>query len=109
MAARRLIEPHWLLKTHALRGRASSRLVGLLHDSMSAHGWLGGPVVAVALGGDVYLLDGHHRRVAARRAGLLVPVHLADITSLANFGYHSDQQVLAAHAEAGPDILRQSR
>ena len=103
----RLVEPAALLKTHAIGGRASSRRVDALAASMATVGWVGPPVLTCEHAGRSYLLDGHHRRVAARRVGLAaVPCLVLDAAEVrARFGYTDLNQVALAHAEAGPDRL----
>ncbi len=73
---------------------------------MKEKGWAGYPVIAIEHGGKKYLLDGHHRAYAARKASILVQYVLIQADSLPKFGYESIDQVVYAHAEAGPNRIR---
>src|ERR1051326_6956444 len=94
------------LRTHAITGRSSSRIVSALIDSMSRIGWSGPPIAVIEYGSDRYILDGHHRVFAARHAQVLVRYRVVRIDALSRFGYHSLEQVIQAHAEAGPNQIR---
>jgi ParB-like chromosome segregation protein Spo0J len=96
-------------RTHAIGGRRSSRNVQLLIDSMMRDGWVGPPISVVECGGDLYVLNGHHRTYAARIAGLSVRYRAVDADELSDFGYRSVEQVVEAHVEAGPNRIRLRR
>jgi hypothetical protein len=64
------VNPRELQRTHEIGGNASSRNVMNYRDSMMKDGWQGDPVTVVEHDGQKYLVDGHHRRAAAIRAGL---------------------------------------
>lgn len=97
---------HSFLRTHSIAGRRSSRNVQALIDSMKQNGWSGPPVAVVLYGGEKYTLDGHHRTFAARHVGLAVRFRVVGVCDLAAFGYQSVEQVVQAHAEAGPNRIR---
>jgi ParB-like chromosome segregation protein Spo0J len=63
---------HEFLKTHAIAGKTSARVVKMIVASMLRDGWRGAPIAVVVHGNDKYILDGHHRAFAARRADLPV-------------------------------------
>ena len=96
---------HEFLKTHSISGRTSSRLVKLLIQSLCEDGWIGAAIAVVRIGSEMYILDGHHRTVAARHAKIDVSYRLVEIDELSSFGYSSLEQVVHAHAEAGVNRL----
>jgi hypothetical protein len=93
--------PHELLKTHAIGGKTSSRVVKMLVRGLLRDGWQGAPIAVAVHGNDKYILDGHHRTFAARLAKLLVPYRVVSEAELKRFGYESIEQIIQAHAEAG--------
>jgi hypothetical protein len=97
---------HEFLRTHAIGGRRSSRKVRELFDSMEYVGWDGAPIAVVEHQGEKYILDGHHRCYAARRANISVRYRLIRLEDLKVFGYDSIDQVLIAHAEVGSNKIR---
>jgi hypothetical protein len=62
--------PSELERTHEIGGNASSRRVVEIRDSLAREGWKGNPVSIVEHDGWKYVVDGHHRLAAARRAGV---------------------------------------
>jgi ParB-like chromosome segregation protein Spo0J len=95
------------LKTHAISGRPSSRKVMQLIKSMKQRGWVGPPVTAIEQKGSKYLVDGHHRVFAARKASIAVQYRLISIEELKeDFQYDSIEQVILAHAEARNNRVR---
>lgn len=96
-----LVNPRDLERTHDIGGNASSRNVMNLRDSMKAEGWKGDPISVVEQDGKKYVVDGHHRRAAAIRAGLTqVPYKVVDLPFK---GYQTMDDVLGF---VGPDNLR---
>jgi hypothetical protein len=94
------------LRTHAISGRASTRTVVQLIDDMTENGWTGPPIVVLEHATGRYILDGHHRFLAARLAKILVRYSAVGIDDLPKFGYESIEQVIQAHAEARPNRIR---
>jgi len=70
--------PSAFSRTEALSGRASSRQVSEMADAMRATDWDGPPIRVVEANGRRYVVDGHHRLEAARRAGIDVPYEVVD-------------------------------
>lgn len=93
-------------RTESLRGRAASLWVDELAEKMRADGWLGKPVEAVEYNGQLYIIDGHHRVEAARRAGIEVQYEIAGPEKMARRGYQSVDEVLHAASEARANRLR---
>jgi len=87
---------HEFLRTEALSGRGSTRLVSSLVASMRSVGWDGPPINVVVIAGQMYILDGHHRTHAARLADILVRYRTIPIESLPAFGYDSADEVISA-------------
>jgi hypothetical protein len=73
---------------------------------MSNVGWVGAPIAAIEHQGEKYILDGHHRCYAARRANIDVHYRLFRLEDLKGFGYDSIDHVVIAHAKAGPNKIR---
>jgi ParB-like chromosome segregation protein Spo0J len=73
---------------------------------MRTGGWQGGPIKVVEHNGKRYVIDGHHRVEAARRAGIDVQYEIASPSEMAMRGYKSIDDVIRAASEAGPNRLR---
>nr|WP_268808794.1 ParB N-terminal domain-containing protein [Pseudobacteriovorax antillogorgiicola] len=89
-----------------MSGNKSSKNVKNLIQSMKANGWQGSPISVIEHKGAKYILDGHHRAAAARRAGVNVPYNKVPESGLSSFGYKSIDDVIQAASEAGPNRLR---
>jgi len=100
---------HSFLRTESIRGNASAKRVAALEKNLRQEGWRGAPISAFEYEGRLYILDGHHRVIAARRAGIGVPYRLVAEDALAQFGYNSSNEVLIAYAEAPPHRLPPAR
>jgi hypothetical protein len=87
-------------------GRESSRLVQQYAESMRKGGWQGDPIEVVEHKGKRYILDGHHRVEAARRAGIDVQYEIVGPSEMAKYRYKSIDDIIRAAAEAGPNRLR---
>ena len=98
--------PRTFQRTHALSGRASSRLVRELAESMRSNGWQGKPIDVFEHNGTRYVLDGHHCLEAARRVGLDVPYRIRSEADLPQFSHRSVRELLDAAANAGRNRLR---
>jgi ParB-like chromosome segregation protein Spo0J len=73
---------------------------------MRTGGWQGEPIKVVENNGKRYIIDGHHRVEAARRAGIDVQYKIASPAEMAERGFDSIDEVIRAAAEAGPNRLR---
>ena len=73
---------------------------------MRKNGWTFDPVLVVEHNGQRYVIDGHHRIEAARRAGIEVPYKIATPDEMARYNYKTIDEVLHAAAAAGPNRLR---
>lgn len=103
--------PHELQRTHSIGGNASTRNVKNLRDAMrrGEFDWDQSPISVVrGPDGTQYVVDGHHRLSAARRAGL-DEVKVEDVTDQLNnggfLGYPDMDDVLNSAATVGPDKL----
>ena len=97
---------HSFVRTESLSGRESSRLVREYAEKMRTGGWKGDPIEVVEHNGKRYILDGHHRVEAARRAGIDVQYEIVGPSEMAKYRYKSIDDVVRAAAEAGPNRLR---
>ncbi|MEV0701015.1 polymorphic toxin-type HINT domain-containing protein [Saccharopolyspora sp. NPDC050389] len=98
-------DPFSFKRTEALSGNASKRNVDSLTASMKESGWQGDPISVAKIGDDLYVLDGHHRVAAAKRAGIDVSYRiLSDAEIRARYPGGADD-ITTAWAEVGPDRL----
>ncbi|WP_073921108.1 RHS repeat-associated core domain-containing protein [Streptomyces sp. CB00455] len=98
-------DPHSLKRTEALSGNASKRNVDNLTASMKEGGWQGGPIKVAQHNDELYILDGHHRVAAAKRAGIDVPYQVVPEEELIARYSGGIDDVITAWAEVGPDKL----
>ncbi|MFE7130735.1 RHS repeat-associated core domain-containing protein [Streptomyces sp. NPDC057638] len=98
-------DPHSFKRTEALSGNASKRNVDNLTSSMKQGGWQGDPIKVAQHGGELYVLDGHHRVAAAKRAGVEVPYRIVSEDELLGQYSGGIDDVVTAWAEVGPDRL----
>jgi hypothetical protein len=102
-----LARPSAFVRTEALSGRASSRTVQELTESMRTNGWQGDPIKVVEINGQRIVVDGHHRLAAAQRAGINVPFKIVDPSSVIGPGqWSSVDDILRDAASVGPDRIR---
>ncbi len=94
---------HEFLKTEALKGRKSTQVILQLKVSMEKAGWQGPPIDVVLIDSGKYILNGHHRTYAALVTGTPVRYRIVQLPALS---YASSDEVVAAHAEAGPNRIR---
>ena len=91
-----------LISTHGISGRASTRTVADWMQKLNQNGWNNlPPVLVIEVGGKKYLLDGHHRLVAAKRLGgdvaNNIPYELVDPLQLGKgnlYGYSSIKDIV---------------
>lgn len=106
-----LDEPWAFERTESLSGDASEAVVELLATRMLVRGWNGPPIIVFEYNGFRYVLDGHHRVAAAKRAAragadIRVPYELVSEAEVAVFGFRDADHVVQAICEAGPDRLK---
>jgi hypothetical protein len=99
-------KPWDFIRTHDVSGASSRRKVAAIAQSMRTSGWKGSPIAVLEHNGQKYILDGHHRTLAARQSETVVAYRAVSPRELPHFGYHSIDEVLQAAAEAGPVRLR---
>jgi hypothetical protein len=106
--ASKAVDPRSLKRTHSIEGNASSRQVREMAADMKAKGFdPAHPVDVVESGGDMFIVDGHHRVAAAKRAGLQeVPVTVVDDIASHPSSFRSVEEVVQDAATVGPDRLR---
>ncbi|MDQ0313352.1 RHS repeat-associated protein [Kitasatospora herbaricolor] len=98
-------DPYSLKRTESLSGNASKRNVDSLTESMKQGGWQGDPIKVAKNGDDLYILDGHHRVAAAKRAGINVPYQIVSNEDLLARYSGGIDDVISAWAEVAPDKL----
>jgi hypothetical protein len=92
-------------RTEALSGNASKRDVDSLTASMKENGWQGDSISVAKIGDDLYILDGHHRVAAAKRAGIDVPYRVVSDVEIGAKYPGGAADIVTAWAEAGPDRI----
>jgi RHS repeat-associated protein len=92
-------------RTESLSGNASRRTVAQIEQSMRQNGWVGGAIEVVEHNGELYVINGHHRLEAARRAGIDVVYRVITEAELRMYGYRDIAHVISASCEAGPNKL----
>jgi ParB-like nuclease domain len=99
--------PGVFTRTEALSGRASSRAVDEIAESMRANGWQGDPIKVVEPQGQRIVVDGHHRLAAAQRAGIDVQYEVVDPSTVIGRGmWTSVDDILQDTYTIGPNRLR---
>lgn len=98
-------DPYSLSRTEGLSGNASIRNVDKMAKDMKENGWQGDPIEVFEHGGSRYVINGHHRVAAAKRAGIEVPYTNISLERLQGYGYKSADDVVAAWANVRPDSL----
>jgi hypothetical protein len=107
LAEIKVISPFRLLRTESLAGRASSKHVRELAESMRTNGWVGDPIEVFRVDDDFYIINGHHRVAAAKSIpGMEVPYRELSVDELKAYDYNGAEDVVRANAELGPDRLR---
>lgn len=105
-ATRGVAAANTFARTESMAGKASSRKVGEIAESMRGGGWKGDPIKIVEHNGQRYVIDGHHRLEAARRAGIDASFEVVSPAEMARYGYRSVDDVVRAASEVGPNRLR---
>ena len=98
-------DPFSFRRTEALSENASKRNVDELTASMKENGWQGDPISVAKIGDDFYVLDGHHRVAAAKRAGIDVPYRVLPDSEIRVRYRGGADAITTAWAEVGPDKL----
>jgi hypothetical protein len=100
------LSPYALNRSHNICGRASSRNVAGIAESMRANGWQGGAIQAVEHNGRLYVIDGHHRLYAAKLVGLqVVPVEVTPFRPRIG-SWQSLDELLHDASVVAPDRIR---
>ncbi|WP_434588933.1 ParB N-terminal domain-containing protein [Streptomyces sp. A5-4] len=100
-----IADPYSLSRTEGLSGNASIKNVDKLAKDMKENGWQGDPIEVFGHGGSRYVINGHHRVAAAKRAGIEVPYTNISLERLQGYGYKGADDVVAAWANVRPDSL----
>jgi hypothetical protein len=103
---RSVVSPFTLRRTEQLAGRAASRSVTAITDSMKASGFVGDPVEVFRVRDELYIINGHHRVAAAKAAGIDIPIRELSLEEVQAYGYKSAEDVVTAWSETAPDKLR---
>lgn len=102
----RAVPPSDLNRSHSISGRASSRNVEDIAESMKKEGWTGPPIRAIEHKGKLIIIDGHHRLAAAKQVGLKnVPVEVVPFEPRPG-SWQTLEELLYDAAAVGRDKLR---
>ena len=99
------VDASTLARSHAISGRASSRSVNEIADSMRSQGYVGDAIKVVESDGRMIIVDGHHRAAAAIRTRTPVDVEVIgpDAFPLGPGGWQSIDEVIQSSAGVGPN------
>jgi ParB-like chromosome segregation protein Spo0J len=86
-------------------GKPDREVVEEIARSMEENGWDGPPIDVIEGGAGLYVLDGHHRIAAARKAGIKVRVRKVSIKDLPAYGYRNLADVVLAADNREKDTL----
>ncbi|WP_411970448.1 ParB N-terminal domain-containing protein [Saccharothrix longispora] len=75
--------------------------VDKLTASMWKNGWQGAPIDVFEYGNVKYVVDGHHRLVAAKRAEVNVPFNRVTVEGLPSRGCRTVDDIISANVEVG--------
>ncbi|XVV15800.1 polymorphic toxin-type HINT domain-containing protein [Actinoplanes sp. CA-131856] len=101
--------PHDLRRTEALSGAYDKQRVEEITESMKENGWVGAPIDVFEQNGNLYILNGHHRTAAAKRAGINVKYRLVPESELGEHNYRDAHEVVSAAVEVGADRIDDRR
>ena len=103
------VDASTLAPSHAISGRASSRRVNGIADSMRSQGYVGDAIQVIEHKGKTIIVDGHHRAAAAIRTRTPVDVEVVgpDRFPMGSGGWRSIDEVIQSSAGVGPNRLRQ--
>ncbi|MFJ8361032.1 polymorphic toxin-type HINT domain-containing protein [Streptomyces sp. NPDC093984] len=103
------VSPHSLERTEQLGGTFDRQLVDEIAESMSNDGWVGKPIEVFEHLNRRYIINGHHRVAAAKKAGIDVPYRSLSLDEIKAYKYRSADEVVWASVEVGPDFPEERR
>ncbi|WP_155956592.1 ParB N-terminal domain-containing protein [Rhizobium sp. CF080] len=106
------VDPSALSPSHSIGGRASSRNVDAISQSMRENGYKGKPIDVIEYNGRTIIVDGHHRAAAANRTGTPVDVRTVNPGEfpMGSGGWKSIQEVISgANSFTGNSLSRPGR
>lgn len=95
-----------LERTHEIGGKASTKTVDVIAESMRESGYVGSPIAAANVNGRWFIFDGHHRSAAARITGTAVQIELVPASMYGRYGYSTAAEIVHAASAVGLDRLR---
>ncbi|MFC4607792.1 polymorphic toxin-type HINT domain-containing protein [Streptomyces maoxianensis] len=103
------VSPHELERTEQLGGAADRQRVDEIAESMSKDGWMGAPIEVFEHLNRRYVINGHHRVAAAKKAGIDVKYRSLTLDEVKAYKYKSIDEVIWASVEVGPDFPNERR
>ncbi|SDH67851.1 LamG-like jellyroll fold domain-containing protein [Pseudonocardia oroxyli] len=101
-----VVYPYALKRTESLQGNASRKFIEGLVEKLRRGETLA-PVELVEITGELYVIDGHHRVVAAKKAGVDVPYRIISVDDEAVRARYpgGGEEIVQTWAEVGPDRI----
>ncbi|MGV9691729.1 polymorphic toxin-type HINT domain-containing protein [Streptomyces sp. NPDC003444] len=103
------VSPHSVERTEQLGGAADRKRVDEIAASMSSDGWVGEPIEVFEHLNRRYVINGHHRVAAAKKAGIDVKYRSLTLDEVKAYGYKSADEVVWASIEVGGDFPEDRR
>ncbi len=103
------VSPHQLERTEQLGGADDRARVDGIAESMSRDGWVGEPIEVLEHLNRRYVINGHHRVSAAKKAGIDVQYRSLTLDEVKAYKYKSADEVVWASVEVGGDFPEERR
>ncbi|PKV77095.1 RHS repeat-associated core domain-containing protein [Streptomyces sp. TLI_146] len=103
------VSPHELERTEQLGGARDREQVDQIAESMTRDGWVGEPIEVYEHLGRRYVINGHHRLAAAKKAGIDVQYRSLTLDEVKAYKYKSADEVVWASIEVGGDFPEERR
>ncbi|SEN53054.1 RHS repeat-associated core domain-containing protein, partial [Pseudomonas sp. ok272] len=104
------VDPSTLKRTHAISGKSSTKNVENIAADMQKNGFdVKSPIDVVESGGGFYILDGHHRTLAARQALSRVSIRVIVDIKVHKGSLNTVDEVLESASNVGLDRLERRR
>lgn len=103
------VSPHELERTEQLSGQISRDKVDRIAESMANDGWQGGPIEVFEHMNSRYVINGHHRVAAAKKAGIDVQYRSLTLDEVKAYKYKSAEEVVWSSLEVRGDFPDERR
>ncbi|MEU9038059.1 polymorphic toxin-type HINT domain-containing protein [Streptomyces sp. NPDC048352] len=103
------VSPHEVERTEQLGGARDRERVDQIAESMTRDGWVGEPIEVFEHLNRRYVINGHHRVAAAKKAGIDVQYRSLTLDEIKAYKYKSADEVVWASIEVGGDFPEERR